>query len=267
MANGYKEKIKSILLDKKSKTLLYVIGVLWIAVIMQVAVNVYLRPDGNLLEAFVNTNSYVSSYELEMVAEYGNQFLSEEDKKELLIFMGNKIGLEVKEEVIIQKNSGDNEAFVHKEGKNAETLLKVATIKSEDEKGISILKHYLIIRIKLFQGHDTILQYRDVISAMFKELKAANIETNMQLSSNYKGKLSLEQMNKITDGMITDLEGKVAYENREEELYTVYAYTGLLPEYVSSLGNKINIHVAIQYDEEADSTNVYLGTPIINKGY
>lgn len=266
--NAYMSQIKHLLMDKKSKVTIYVIGVLWTAVIMQIAVNTFIRPSGNLLEAFVNTNSEVSSFELEMAANYGNGYLSESDKTELITYIGRKIGLQVDNyDMVINREYGDCEVYINKTGKNADTLIKIISIKKEDSKELEAFHHYIIVRLKLFTNPDSILKYRDVISEVFNELKVSDVQTNMQISSKYNGKLDLDEMNKIADSMIGNLEGKVAYENRDDKLFTIYGYTGLLPEYVSSLGNKINIHVAIHYDEEADSTNVFLGTPVINGGY
>lgn len=265
--NAYMTQIKHLFMDRKSKITIYVISVLWIAVIMQVAVNAFIRPNGNLLEAFVNTNSEVSSFELEMAANYGNGFLSESDKKDLITYIGKKIGLQIDNDLIVNRDYGDCEVYINKVGKNAETLIKIISIKKDDSNDLATFNHYIIVRLKLFTNPDSILEYRNVISDVFNELKVSDVQTNMQISSNYRGKLGLDQMNKIADSMIENLSGKVAYENRDDKLFTIYGYTGLLPEYVSSLGNKINIHVAIHYDEGTDSTNVFLGTPVINGGY
>lgn len=260
-------QISQLLAGRKSKITIYVIGVLWIAVIMQIAVNTMLKPQSNILEAFVSTNSEVSSFELEMAANYGNAYLSEADKKDMILYLANRIGLDAADDVTVTGKGGESEVYAEKKGKNAETLIKIVSIRKENTDGLSELNHYLMINLKLYKNIDSILNYRDLIKDAFHNLKAANIQTTMQLCSNYQGKLSLNSMNKIADGMIDNLEGKVAYENRKENLFTVYAYSGLLDEYVTSLGTKINIHVAINYDENEDSTNVYLGTPVINGGY
>ncbi|MDF2587315.1 MAG: hypothetical protein K0S41_1156, partial [Anaerocolumna sp.] len=63
--NDFSKQMKQLFQQKKSKLTIYVIGVLWIAVIMQIAVNSLLRPNSNILEAFISTNSEVTSFELE----------------------------------------------------------------------------------------------------------------------------------------------------------------------------------------------------------
>lgn len=258
---------KRILSSKKSKRTIYVISVLWIAVIMQVIVNRYMVPKSSLLEAFVNTNSEVSSFELEMIADYGTDYLSEDDRKELVEFIASQIGLKINKEIELVRNGKETERYFEKNSKNAKTLIKVSTVEKENEEGISELRHYIIVKIKLYNNIDSILHYRELLNKTFQELGTKKAETNMQLVSNYKGKLSLDNMNLIADSMIENLNGKVAYANRQEDMFTVYGYTGLLDEYVMSLDTKINIHIAINYDEEKDMTYVYLGTPVINGGY
>ncbi len=265
--NSLLKQLKQLLVEKKSKLTIYIIGVLWVAVIMQIAVNTLLRPESNILEAFVSTNSEVSSFELEMAADYGNDYLSEEDKKELLLYVASQIGLNVDKEVTATRNGDESEVYTEKKGKNAETLIKVVSIQKENSDGLQEMNHYLMVNLKLYKNMDSVLNYCDLLKKVFHKLNAADIQTTMQLCSNYKGKLTLDSMNKIADGMIANLEGKVAYENRKENLFTIYAYSGLLDEYVTSLGTKINIHIAINYDELTDTTNVYLGTPVINGGY
>lgn len=267
MENKQINQLKEILSSKKTKVTIYIIAVLWIAVAMQIGVNSLFKPNHNILEAFVSTGSQVSSFELEMAADYGTSFLSEGDKKELIMHVADKIGLQVKEELKVNRVYDDCEVYYEKSGKNADTLIKVVSIKEEKPDGVASINHYMVVRLKVYSNPDSILEYRKVLEDVFKELKVTDIQTTMQISSKYAGKLSLSDMNTIADNMINNLDGKIAYANRVENLFTVYAYTGLLPEYVTSLGNKINIHVAITYDEESDSTSVNLGTPVVNGSY
>lgn len=261
------KQLGSTLLKQNQKVWLYILGVLWIAVVVQVGVNHLLIPKTSLLQAFVSTNSNVSAYELEMCASIGESNLSEEEKENDIYYLADSIGLKMEKAPIVSNNGQETEMVYEKDGKNADTSIKVVTLKQQDDAGKSNFHHYMLIRLKLYENTESLMQYRKLLEKALKDLKTENVQTTMQLSSTYKGHLSLESMNKISDGMIESLGGKVAYANREAELYTVYAYSGILKEYVTSMGTKINIHIAIQYDKDTDSTIVYLGTPVINGGY
>lgn len=260
-------QLKQLFTGKKSKVTIYVIGVLWVAVIMQVAVNTLLRPDSNILEAFVSTNSQVSSFELNMAADFGNSYLSESDKSDLISYIASEIGLNMDQEATVNTYGDESEVYYDKKGKNAETLIKIVSADKKNDSGAKELNHYIVVNIKLYENLESLMSYRDILKTVFKDLDTTNLQTTMQLTSNYKGKLSLDSMNTIADSLIHNLEGKVAYANRTEDQFTVYAYSGLLDEYVTSMDTKINIHIAIHYDETTDTTDVYLGTPVINGGY
>lgn len=89
----------------------------------------------------------------------------------------------------------------------------------------------------------------------------------MTFTGTYDGKLSIEERNKITDRFVKDLQANVVVEQRGDELYTVYAYTGLINDYVKSEGNKINVNIAFNYNEKKNKTNLYVATPILNQDY
>ncbi len=265
--NSLPMQIKQIFAGRKAKVTIYVIGVLWIAVIMQLVVDSYFSHEKNILEAFVSTNSEISSFDLEMAANCNRGYLSEEDRKDLVLYVADRIGLRADQKVTVNRKGQNSEVFIKKDGRNAETLIKIVSVEQEDSSGKTDNNHYLLVHLKINKNLNSILTYRSLLEDIFKQLNVNNIQTTMQFTSDYKGKLSLSEKNTITDSLINNLQGEVAYANRSEELYTVYAYSALLKEYVTSMGTKININVAVAYDEAQDITHVYLGTPIINEGF
>ena len=88
-------------------------------------------------------------------------------------------------------------------------------------------------------------------------------ETTLQLLGAYSGKLPVSEWDKLADKMIGNLSGKVIYENRDEDLYTIYAYSNMLSEYITVENKKINMQVAMRYEADNDRTVLYLATPII----
>lgn len=258
----YQKYMKYIVENKKIKNTLYVVAILWLAVLVQVVTNQVFKPKNNILEAFVNTKSQISYLELEMVGFYGDSYMSDGDKKQLIIEISKSIGLQIEGTMELSENKEHSEVFYQKEGKNAESLIKVISKKEEDN-----TKHYLLVRLKVFSNPDGVLKFRSVLEDVFAKLKIRETQTTMEVSSTFVGKLNIDEMNQVADRMIDNLDGKIAYENRSEELYTIYGYTAILPEYIEALGTKLNIHVAITYNESEDKTEVILATPVIRGTY
>lgn len=259
--------LKQLFHDHKHKMTFYVVAVLWIAVIMQIAVTSFMQTEDNILEALVRTNSEVNAFELETAAEFGNGYLSIEAKEEVIRLVAEKIGLEVDEEIEVLKQGNNSEVFIDKTSKNARTLIKLVSVEEEDSLGVVEMNHYILVRLKVNENLNSIVQYRDLLNKILSDLNSSNIQTTMQLIGTYQGKLSLDQMNAIADNMIKLLHGEVSYENRQEDFFTVYAYSGLLEEYITSMGTKINIHIATNFDETTDTTMLYLGAPVIKADY
>ena len=94
-------------------------------------------------------------------------------------------------------------------------------------------------------------------------LHGTDISTTVQLKGEYVGFLTMERRNEITDDILEALNAKAVYEYREEDLYTVYAYTAALENYITVENKKINVHIAISRDEENYRTIVYLASPIL----
>ena len=66
---------------------------------------------------------------------------------------------------------------------------------------------------------------------------------NMSLKGELNGAVNYYERNRLADELLDILDAKVVSENRENDLFTIYAYTGLVDEYVMSAGRKININI------------------------
>jgi hypothetical protein len=50
-------------------------------------------------------------------------------------------------------------------------------------------------------------------------------------------------------------------------LYVIYGYSKYISEYKKIGNQKINVSLAMNYNEEEQSTYIYLSTPLINEDY
>ena len=267
--------VKEVLDNKKIRAMTYIIVLLWVAVGAQFIVNRFFVTKGNIMQAFVNTNSGLMESTLEITARYGTGYLTEEDKKSLILFIAEELGIGVNQEIEVVSEGKRQESVFTKIAKRASTTVKVvssyaddtteAFVQSNDKEGN--INHYLLIRLTIFEDvTNDILVYEEKLKDIMETLEVdeKNINTTLQFSGAFAGNLSLDTKNKIADRMIDSLKGEVVFENRVDNLYTIYAYTGLLNEYITVDKSKINIQVAMTYDELSDRTKIYLATPLIS---
>lgn len=99
----------------------------------------------------------------------------------------------------------------------------------------------------------------------------ANIkEGNTCLEGYVPGSLSAEEKEKLAAELFQTMGGTsvmVHSENEENAYYVAYGYTTGLAYYKKVNGHRINLNVAICYEEGKDRTRVIMGTPIINSDY
>lgn len=264
--NRFFENAKRILSLKKTKVTLYIAAVLWLAVVTQVLMNRFFYEDIQISQAFVNTNSGELKSSIEIIADYNKDFLSETDKKALIQYIADSIGLTVDKEISVLREGTRTEYSFGKQARNATTQLKVISLEQKEESAIKI-KHYLVIRLNIRDSIQSIDKYRNILEDALDELEIDNKQITLQYEGSFNGMLTTEEKDRISNLLIDELQGTMALRYDEEGVYTVYAYTGLINEYIVSMGSKINIQIAVSYDEETGKSKVYLATPILNQNW
>jgi len=78
----------------------------------------------------------------------------------------------------------------------------------------------------------------------------------------FDGEIPLSEKDSLTDSLLSELYAQPVYENRQNNYYTVYAYTGAVEDYITVERNKINVQVLIDYDRNRDCTEVVLASPL-----
>lgn len=242
------------------------VAVLWLAVATQVVVNRVFKEEFKITEAFVKINTEEMQSNIEVMAEYKADFLSENEKKDFIKYFANAIGLTIDREITVLKEGNRSEYSFCKMAKRATSEIKVIS-KEQEENSVIQMKHYFIIKLTILDGITSMDRYRNLIEDALKDVGIDNKQITLQYEGNYEGILDLEEKSNIATLLVDELKGEIAVEYDEGDLYSVYAYTGMLNEYIVSMDSKINIHIAMTYNELTNKTKIYLATPILNESW
>jgi hypothetical protein len=251
---------------KRTKITLYIATVLWVAVFTQMVVNRVFQEGFEITEAFVKTETEEMQSSIEVVAEYRTGFLSNSDKKALILGLADAIGLKVDEDITVWEEGTRSEYNIYKQAKQATTEIKIVSLEQEERDAIK-MKHYIIVRLSILQGIQSIDKYKELLEVALKDLGVESKQFTLKFEGNREGDLTTIEKHEIAALLVEDLQGKIALEYDEGDLFTVYAYTGMLNEYVTSMGNKINVQIAITYNELTNKTKIALATPILNESW
>jgi len=251
---------------KRTRITLYIAVILWVAVAAQVVINNTFRQEIRITEAFVKSDTDKMQSSLELAAEYKTGYLNEATKKELINKLADSIGLTIDSDIRFIQEDTRSEYYYYKQARKATTEIKVVSMEQKADEGIQT-KHYIIVRLTVFDGISSIDQFKKKLEKEIDDLGVTNKQITLKYEGSKDGDLSTTQKKEIAAMLVSDLQGKIAVEYDEGDLYTVYAYTGMLNEYVTSVGNKINIQIAITYNELTNKTTITLATPVLDENW
>ena len=260
------KKLKGMVLSGKLKLYLYIAAVLWLAVITQIIVNRAFREQFKITDAFIKSQTDEMQSRLEIIAEYDGAGVNPELASNIINELANSIGLRIDSDIRIWEEADRVEYSFHKQAKQAFTELKLISLTDADA-GENGMKHYIIVRLNLKKSIKSIDMYKRILEASLKKLGIKNKQLTLEYEGVREGELSTEQKRKLAKLLIDELHGELALEYDEGDLYTAYAYTGMLDEYIVSNGIKINIQLVIAYNETGNRTRISLDTPVMNNSY
>ena len=211
-------------------------------------------------------NSYIStSGEVNAHAYYGSTFMTNREKKDLLIRFAKNIGIREEFEFGASWEAGRDTVYLYKEGAFSELKLSVSTIEA-DENGKKTYAQYVLCNLSIKDSPESVCHYAGVITEEFERL-GLDVEVTATLVSCYDGEFDEDKCNKLTDEILEDLGAEVVVENRAKELFSVYAYAANMTRGIAIGNDEINLNIAINYNEATKQTRVYLAAPIVDMEY
>ena len=177
-------------------------------------------------------------------------------EEKLLAYFGEEIGLMVEGEPREVRYTGRLEYVYEKAAAQAHSLLKVVLLEETGE-------YYLCAEVTLTgENAAATAKFRKTIEQAAERVGLTDVSVTMELCGIYDGEIPLGEKDEVPDLLLSELYAQPVYENRQNDNYTVYAYTGAVEEYITVEQKKINVQVAIYYDRDANCTEVVLASPL-----
>lgn len=260
-----KPVIGGFFVSKKVKATIYVVGVLWIAVMSQLLVNRIFTSDTRIMDAFVDTDTNIEESKLNLVVDYGEGFLLNDQREEVLKSLADAVGVKdykmktetTKETVNIK---------VQEKTRKKDTSIEFVTLSKDQGKKTSY-HHFVLLEMKLNKDFDKVIQMKKAAEKYVSKWGAKDYQCIIKFSGSYQGQLSQKAIDGNVSGLLKNLQARKVDSVKSENFYSVYAYTGLVKDYIKADGKRININVVVTYNEEEDKTELCLATPVLNEDY
>lgn len=240
--------------------------VLWVIAIIRIVVygnNEAARE--TLVNAFNQIQLNEMTATLECFGYYSDVYLSEKAKETFVKDIGYELGLNYCE-VYTERDGELATTGIVKDGKYADTEIKLITHEEKLTENVIESHQYVAITIDLGSNIDAAMEYQKILKELFAKMEVDG-DVTVNLTGYLEGKADLALKNMISNQLIEQMDAKIVAENRTDDLYTIYAYTNKVEDSIKVSGKEINLNISAYYDETDDNTHFYVATPIINTEY
>lgn len=256
--------------DKKSwrrtinKVILAIL--LWVIAIYNI---IAFGRDGDAAETLVTAFNQIQlnemSASLEAFGYYADVYLSENAKETFVRDIGYELGLNYCD-VYTEYDGELAITTLVKDGKYADTIIKLITKEENLSENVLESHQYVMVNINLGNNVGAAMDYQSVLKELFEEM-CIDGDVTVNLTGYREGNSDLALRNMICDQLIEQMDAEIIAENRTNDLYTIYAYTGRVEDYIEVSGKKINLNISVYFEEADNRTYYYVATPIINDEY
>ena len=218
-------------------------------------------------EEWCELDTYIEGY-----GKFGVCYLTQEEKERLVENIASALGITSSYGLATVCEDEVNTTVLSKESVNGNVTIKAITQEQQGTEntdglaGTQPQAQYVYVNITVYNNIDCAVSYRELVEGMFDAMGIQG-NVNMNLVGSLEGALNSTEKNELADGLLDRLGAKVVTENRDSDIFTIYAYSKGAGSYITIGGNKINMNIAIGYDEEQDRTKVYLASPINSLDY
>lgn len=235
---------------------------MWVIAGVSFLLNIRKDKEEEVISAFGQNNFYEISTRIEGFAEYFGECDGCANREIIVKKAADKIGLNTYE--INHKLENDTISTILKNyGKYADVEIKLVSIL--DENGVCE-SNYLFINIDLKNNIKSAMTYKNMVEKVFKDYGIEG-DVSVIMQGKTAGYMDYATKSILTDTFLEKIDAEIISENRGEDLFVVYGYTKAIKDHIDISGQKINVTLFIEYNEDEDNTNIYLATPIDNMNY
>jgi len=211
-----------------------------------------------LLETFKQSNCDIIKSNINIYAPLDISLKTFDEMKKYLKMVNKNIGINTLEEFNTEQFEQIMIVEELYESENAKLNLKVETVNNSES--------YLIIDTAIYDNWNNLMLIKEEIDNIFEKL---NLDTkvNITMTGSYDGNLDYSKRKHIASEIMKLLDAKFYEDYNSQRVYSVVGYTKKIKEYIYSQRQKININLALRYNEYENKTYLYLATPLITNEY
>lgn len=244
----------------------YLVLGLWGMVFAGMSAKNFLFNKEKMVDAFLENDYAAVAAKVEGFGELPGSYLVEEERSSLVKEAAKVLGIT---EPYYLENCTEPDletVTLCKPSKNGKTTISFQVKTQEAGNLEKEARQFLNIELELSESVESALEYGDLLRQIF-ELYGMEGKVAVNYEGTIPGELDNKEKNALGDELLGKLSAKVVQEYRGDDLFTIYGYTKMLDSYETVSGEKMNVNIAITYDEVKNESRVYLATPYLMEDY
>lgn len=225
----------------------YLFVLISVALLLQLVVREYLQDDQRIVEAFRVSQTNSVSGELRVQGSYPKILITQKDKENLLLFFAKGLGIDT------YAMDGNKTKLTCENGK-AKTEIAIVPEKSDT---------YIVTDVYLKEV-DNLVALKGTMEALYNKLEMDS-HCFIRMKGEFPRKYDIDDMNEMKDLMFDQLECDTKYAQKYAGGYEYYGYTPLLSETRKMRGQKINVQLQFEYDNQNNRTIMNLAVPFFSQ--
>lgn len=250
------------------KTKIYLIVLIWAAVLLQLFINASINREEKMVEQ-VMSESVDGIYEgsVRAYSYYGSEEINQQARDRMAVNLAGKLGITSGYEINERKDNRSEVTELKKNGEKGITTIKIISLKEFDEYKQEVTENYIMIDVVLnaSAGYAT-YEYKDILSDIYKDL-GMKANTNIYICNQEKGKLGEAEMKEQVDKFLEEMNAVSVCKVEFDDVVCVYGYSNSIAEYVYQDNYKVNVNIAFSYDSKEDVTYVHRAVPFVDKSF
>lgn len=226
----------------------------------------YSKSDGSdeklLYELIEEIGAEVLEVDMNFEGELNNSYMEIEDISSFGHILKDKMGIieEFKEESISEENL--NQYNIWGKNNTGDTISIIITSYRDENFNETTLFLDMVMSGEWNHIEETILKVEEILKS-----NGINSKTTTCITGAFCGKLIRNEINDKIRMTIDKINGKIIEDYYNDNLASISVYSPLIDEYILVGNKKMNLNVAMRYNEYEDKTYIWIGTPIITIGY
>lgn len=163
------------------------------------------------------------------------------------------VGSSVELKVNLGKQTIDKKAWKEEFGKEQE--IKVSKTKDGN---------YLHVKVDTNVDIKSMYEKKERIRSFLDKNNLQEYELATLVECRYKGKMTDEKKKELVQRLFKQCGALTINTKESDDYFVAYGYTLGERDSVTVNGKKVNVNIAINYDEKEGVSHIYIGTPLLN---